>query len=482
MKSEGPAGAAATVSRSEFINLFVAVFLPMFMAAVDQTLLATATPAIAASLGGLRDSSWIAVAYLLASATIVPVYGRFGDQRGRRDVLLFALSVFTLGSVCCGLAQSLAQLVAARVLQGLGGGGLMTLSQAMIGELVPPRERIRFQGYFALMFSCASIGGPVLGGIVVSHASWRWLFFANLPFAAFAAWRLLRLPPGERHPPQTKGGDLPGHALFAVGAVSTLFWLTSVGHRFAWSSPISLAIAATALVSVGTLVWHEMRHASPFMPVDLLRLRTIRLSTALTTLFASCLFAVIFFLPIYLQLGHHISAQLSGLLLLPVTAGMVTAAMSVSRLLRRSGNAHWIPPSGMSLACAALLGLGLLPDHMVLTIALGFLIGLGLGCVMPINQVVVQTEAGRPRLGAAMALMGLARASGGAAGAALFGAVVFAFIPDVSREALRSAGEESLATVVHAFHSAFLCAAVVAALAAFTAWRLPRTNLFGSLK
>src|SRR6188768_296246 len=167
-----------TVSRAEFLNLFAAVFLPMFMAAVDQTLLATATPAIAASLGGLRDSSWIAVGYLLAAATIVPLYGRLGDTHGRRNMLLVALGVFTLGSVACAAAQSLPQLVAARVLQGLGGGGLMTLSQALIGELVPPRERIRFQGYFALMFTTASIGGPVIGGLVVSNTSWRWLFAA----------------------------------------------------------------------------------------------------------------------------------------------------------------------------------------------------------------------------------------------------------------------------------------------------------------
>src|SRR5204863_5259709 len=177
MNSEGP---GATVSRAEFLNLFAAVFLPMFMAAVDQTLLATATPAIAESLGGLRDSSWIAVGYLLASATIVPLYGRLGDLRGRRNMLLVALGVFALGSAACGLAQSLPQLVAARVLQGLGGGGLMVLSQALIGELVPPRERARFQGYFALVFTAASVTGPVVGGIVVSNASWRWLFLANL--------------------------------------------------------------------------------------------------------------------------------------------------------------------------------------------------------------------------------------------------------------------------------------------------------------
>jgi EmrB/QacA subfamily drug resistance transporter len=453
-----------TVSRAEFLNLFAAVFLPMFMAAVDQTLLATATPAIVGSLGGLRDSSWIAVGYLLASATIVPLYGRLGDTHGRRNVLLGALGVFTLGSLACGAAQTLPQLVAARVLQGLGGGGLMTLSQALIGELVPPRERIRFQGYFALMFTTASIGGPVIGGIVVSHWSWRWLFFANLPFALFAAWRLSRLPAGERHPPATSGRDVAGQILFAVSAVSSLFWLTQVGHRFGWASPESFALLVVSIVSIGTLVWHERGHASPFLPVDLLRERTVALSTALTSLFAASLFALVFFLPIYLQLAHSVSAQLAGLLLLPVTAGMVTAAMLASRLLGRTGEAHWIPVTGMSLAATGLLLLGLLPDDRGLVIGLGFMTGLGLGAVMPINQVVVQTVAGRARLGAAMALMGLARSTGGAAGAALFGAVVFA---------LMQHGD-----VVQAFHRAFLVAAGVAALGAFVASRVPRVKLW----
>jgi MFS family permease len=379
-------------------------------------------------------------------------------------VLLVALGVFTLGSVACGLAQTLPQLVAARVLQGLGGGGLMTLSQALIGELVPPRERMRFQGYFALVFTTASISGPVLGGLVVSHWSWRWLFFANVPFAALAAWRLARLPAGERHPAEAKGRDVSGQLLFAVGAVSTLFWLTSVGHRFAWGSVESLSLAAVAVVSLVALAWHEARHASPFLPVELLRNRTIALSATLTSLFAASLFALVFFLPIYLQLGHRVSAQMSGLLLLPVTAGMVAAAMAASKLLGRTGEAHWIPVGGMSLAAVALLLLGLLPDDQNLVIALGFLTGLGLGSVMPINQVVVQTVAGRSRLGAAMALMGLARSTGGAAGAALFGAVVFALVPHVD--------------VVQAFHYAFLVAAGVATLGALTASLVPRVKLW----
>ena len=451
----------------------------MFMAAVDQTLLATATPAIAATLGGLRDSSWIVVGYLLASATIVPVYGRQGDLRGRRDLLLLALGVFTAGSLACGVAQSLPQLVAARVLQGLGGGGLMVLSQALIGELVPPRERARFQGYFATVFTAASIGGPVLGGIVVSHVSWRWLFFANLPLAALAAWRLLQLPRGAGHRPAETRTDVAGHVLFAIGALSALFWFTSVGHRFGVQSGESLALVAIALASLGALVWHERRHVSPFLPVDLLRERTIGLSSLVVLLFAACLFAVVFFLPIYLQLGHRVSAQFAGLLLLPVTGGMVTAAVISAQILRRTGRPRWIPVIGMSCAATALFLLGILPSHMAVVVALSILCGLGFGCVMPTIQVTIQTVAGRERLGVVMALNGLARSTGGAVGAALFGALVFALIPGVERSTLlQAASEADVAAILRAFHRAFLLAACVAAAAAFIASRMPDSTLW----
>ncbi len=476
-RPDAPAAPYATVTRRQFLNLFFAVFVPMFMAAVDQTLLATATPAIAAALGGLRDTSWIAVAYLLASAVIVPVYGRLGDARGRRNMLLVALAIFALGSAACALAQSFPQLVAARVLQGVGGGGLMTLSQAMIGELVPPLERVRFQGYFALMFTTASIVGPVIGGIVVTHFDWRWLFFANIPLAAFAAWRLRALPAGDRHPREGRI-DVAGHVLFAIGATSALFWLTSAGHRFAWWSMASGALLVTALASIALLFWHERRHPAPLLPMDLLRDRTIRRSAALVILFAACLFSMVFFLPVYLQLGHRASAQLSGLLLLPMTAGQVTAAMISARIIRRTAEPHYIPVVGMSLAALALLLLGLLPPHMGIVVGLGFATGLGFGTVMSVNQLVVQTVAGRARLGSATAMISLARSTGAASGAALFGALVFALIPNADRQSLTaSAATFDRAVVIEAFHWAFLCTAALAAAAAYTASRVPRVNL-----
>jgi MFS family permease len=407
------------------------------------------------------------------------MYGRLGDRRGKRRMLLVALAVFALGSLISGLAQTMPQLIAGRVVQGLGGGGLMMLSHALIGELVPPVERIRFQGYFALMFSTASISGPVVGGVVVQHISWRWLFLANLPLIAFAAWRLYRLPPGEKHPEHSGKTDIAGHVLFAVGALSLLFWLTSAGHRFAWFSSLSAALACTALVTIGILWWHESRHASPFLPVELLHDKTLRLTSILVVLFAASMFALIFFLPIYLQLGHRVSPQSSGLLLLPVTAGQVISAVMVTRILRRTGDPYPLPIGGMALTCLGFVLLGLLPPSLGVVIVLGFLSGLGLGSVMPVNQVVVQIVAGRTKLGSAMANLSLARSTGGAAGTALMGAVVFGLIPDVDRQSLvQQAQAGDAQRIIEAFHHAFFFAAAIAALGAFTASRMPRMKLW----
>jgi EmrB/QacA subfamily drug resistance transporter len=474
-----PVTAANTVSREQFLTLFMAVFLPMFMAAVDQTLLATATPAIAASLGGLTDTSWVAVAYLLSSASVVPLYGRLGDQRGRREMLLVAIGIFSLGSLACGLAQSLPQLIAARVIQGLGGAGLMTLSQALIGELIAPRERVRFQAYFAMVFTLASITGPVVGGIAVSHLSWRWLFLANLPLAAFAAWRLSKLPRSQPHPEQSGTHDIAGIALFALSTVTGLYWLTSGGHHFAWSSVPSGALLAVSIVALAALIMRERRHASPFLPVDLLREKAILLSLVTTLIFASCMFAMVFFLPIYLQLGHRVSALQSGLLLLPLTAGMVLGALAAGRFVARTGRAKWVPVTGLSLSSFALLVLAMLAPKPGIVSCLGFITGLGFGVIMPINQVVVQIVAGRTRLGAVTAMVSLFRSLGAASGAAIFGAVVYALMPSVDISTLAHAATEVPAeAVTRAFHIAFAAAACVAAIGALVASRIPVVPLW----
>ena len=468
---------SANVSVRDFLQLFSGVMLPMFLAAVDQTLLATATPAIAADLGGLRDTSWIAIGYLLASTVMVPLYGRLGDRYGRRDLLLAALGGFIVGSLACGLAQSLPQLVVARMLQGLGGGGLMVMAQALIGELVPPRQRARFQGYFAAVFTLASVSGPVLGGLVVTHASWRWLFWVNVPLGLFAAWRLSLLSRGARNPQAPGVHDVPGLVLFSSASVLTLIWVSQAGHRFAWFSADSGLFVAAFVVLWSLLVWRQRVHTPAYLPVELLRQPAITFMALTIVCFAACMFALVFFLPLYLQVGHGIAATQAGLMVLPLTFGIVTGSTSTGRMIAKYGKPKWLPVGGLSLASAGLLLMALLPPLSGVISALGFLCGLGFGTVMPTSQIVIQTRAGRDRLGIASATTSLARATGSALGTALFGALVFALLNGVDIHDAAALSAASREAVVAAFHHAFYGAAALAALGAWMAWRVPQTQV-----
>ncbi|WP_354622760.1 MFS transporter [Psychromonas sp. MME2] len=216
------------VSKSHFLGIFSIVFLPMLLAAIDQTLLSTATPAIAKELGGIQSASWIMIGYLLATAASVPIYGWLGDRYNRRNMLIVALVIFSIGSLTSALAHSMPMLIIGRVIQGLGGGGLMSLSQALIGELIPPRQRARFQGYFASLFAVASIGGPVIGGVVVTYFSWKWLFWINIPLAIFAGYRLLALAASPSSLVK-RSVDWVGLILFPIIMTTFIFWLTSGG-------------------------------------------------------------------------------------------------------------------------------------------------------------------------------------------------------------------------------------------------------------
>lgn len=481
----GPAGVATAeppVTLGRFLTLFSAVMLPMFLAAVEQTLVATATPAIVGEIGGLRDASWIAIAYLLAAATVVPLYGRLGDRHGRRRLLFVALGVFAAGSLCCGLAQSLPQLAAARVLQGLGGGGLMTLSQALIGELVPPRERPRFQGWFAMVFTAASVGGPVLGGFVSEHLGWRWLFLGSLPLAAFAAWRLWRLPASGPNPAVTGAQDVPGLALFVMTVVPGLWWLSSGGHRFTWNSPLSLMLAAWTGAALWLLIRRERRHPAPFLPVELLRLQPIRQAALTTLVFASCLFAMVFFLPVYLQIARGTSASSAGLLLLPLTLGLVSGATLTGRIVARTHRPGTPPVVGLMVAATAVAALALVSPQPRTIAGLCFVAGLGFGSVMPTTQLIVQIVAGRERLGAATSIVSLARSLGGALGTALFGAVAFALlppelVPQPGASAPTASGPAVAEAARQAFDPAFLLIAGLALVGAWTASRVKGVRL-----
>ena len=463
---------------SRFVQLFTAVMLPIFLAAIDQTLLATATPAIARDLGDLRASAWIAVGYLLASTIMAPLYGRLGDRYGRRDALVAALGLFALGSAACAAAQGMWWLIAARMLQGLGGGGLMVMSQALIGEVVPPRQRPRFQAYFGVVFVLASVTGPVVGGLVVSSLSWRWLFIANLPLAAIAAWRVLRLSASPPHGAQGQSHDAPGVLLFAATAGLALLWLTLAGHRFAWLSLPSVAMAAAALVLGLVLARRERGQQHPFLPLELLRLPAIAWTSLSVTLFAASMFALVFFLPVYLQLGHHGDAAHAGLLLLPLTGGLVLGSNLTGRLVAKTGRPDQPPRYGLTLAALALMLLGLLPGGSWTVGLLGVLAGLGFGTVMPTSQLVIQTVAGRTRLGAAAATVSLARSVGASVGTAVFGALVFGLASSAELQAALHGGSAAATLqVTHAFHLAFLAAGALTLIAAWASTRVPRVEI-----
>jgi EmrB/QacA subfamily drug resistance transporter len=463
---------APTLDRKRFRRLFASVMVPMFLAAVDQTLLATATPVISRELGGLRDTSWLAVAYLLASVIMVPLYGRLGDRFGRRRVLMAAIVVFGLGSLGCGLAPTLPLLVAARVLQGLGGGGLMTLSQALIGEVVAPRLRARNQSYFAIIFTLASVGGPVIGGLVVHHASWRWLFIVNLPLCAIAVWRLRTMLSDDRTHAARGKPDALGIVLFALTAATALIWLSSAGHHFAWASATSVGLVAAALVFGAALVRVERRAERPFLPFELLALTPVRYAVLTVLGFASAMFALIFYLPVYLQLALRSNPAESGLLLLPLTAGIVLGAFITGRIIVRTGRPTSIPSAGLCLSALSLVGLALLPATKPLLIGLEVTAGLGLGSVMSVMQIVTQMAAGPARLGAAASTVALARTLGSSIGASAFGALIYGLIGTAPvLGAVRSAEVE--ARIGHAFVFAFLGAGALCLAAAWAASRVP---------
>jgi EmrB/QacA subfamily drug resistance transporter len=470
--------------REDVLALFSAVMLPMFLAAVDQTLLATATPRIAQEFHNLGDTSWIAIGYLLASTVMAPVYGRLGDRFGRREVLLAALGVFAAGSLACGLASSMGMLVVARALQGLGGGGLMVQSQAIIGEVVPPMHRPRYQAYFAIVFTVSSVGGPVIGGFVVQHADWRWLFLANLPLCALAAWRVSRLPASTHLSLRGAPSDPWGLLLFVATVLSALLWFSLAGHRFHWISVPSAVLVTIACAGGWALLRQQGGHPAPFLPLDLFRLPGVPWICGTVVVFAASMFALIFLLPIQLQLGHGASASTSGLQMLPLTAGLVVGSAINGRITARTATPSRTPPVGLAIAALALALMALAPPDTTLVVTSAAVVGLGFGTVMPSAQLVTQTLAGKSRLGAAASLVSLTRSFGASLGTAAFGGLAFALLH------VAPGGEgpgPSLAglpreTLVHSFHVVYACLAIFVAFGAWLATRVPPVHLAHGLE
>jgi EmrB/QacA subfamily drug resistance transporter len=492
LPGEEAGGAASEDTRGLFLRVFPSIALPIFLAAVDQTIVSTALPDIAGNLGDVARISWIVVSYLIAATVAAPVYGRLGDVLGRRRLMFAALALFVAASLLCMLAPTMLLLSAARVLQGFGGGGLMTLSQAIVGETVPPRERGRYQGYLASVFMAASAFGPVAGGWLTQQYGWRSVFLVNLPLGLLAGLLALRLPARAG-----SGGsvafDWLGLALFTLFVVPILLALERAQQPDAAAIPAMLGLAAIGTLSLALLLRHERRAATPLIPVRLLRDPSIWRCDALSACAGAIVVSGVTFMPIYLQVARGVSPGGVGLLLLPLTVGIAFGSLVTGRLIARTGRTALFPSLGQPVVAAMWVLLAALAPAIPLgALPLAFIVmAMAQGTAMPVVQTTVQGLAGREHLGAASASVQFSRSIGAAFGTALVGAVLFAtlaardpaaaglFAAVVERDtsvlaALTPARQAAFAAeVAFAFRSAFLAVAAFGAVGAVLAWTLP---------
>jgi EmrB/QacA subfamily drug resistance transporter len=452
----------------------------MLPAVLDQTILATALPTIAGDLGSLSDVSWVVTAYVVAAAASMLLWGKLGDRHGRKLLLEISLAVFVASSALCATADSITQLVVLRAVQGAAAGGLMTLAMAVVGDLVAPRERGRYQGYIAAVFAVATVVGPLIGGVLVEQASWRWVFLVNLPVGVAALIGLaVRLPSPDVERPKNRLDALG--ALLLAGATSALM-LTCIwgGGQYAWdSAPIAGLIAATVVLSGVLLAW-ERRASDPIVPFHLLRTRSVAVASSALFLATAALFSITVFVPLLLQTAAGATPTEAGLLLSPAMLGITVSTTLSGRSIARTGRYKRFPVAGLGLMTVALALLaGVAADPSAVTTGIGLVVfGLGFGMVTQVLITAVQNTVERRELGIAMAVTGFFRGLGGAVGAAVLGAV---FASQAGSHA-SDAGAAGLAgavrsDVIDGVQSVFLVAAPLAALALIAVLRLPESPL-----
>jgi EmrB/QacA subfamily drug resistance transporter len=478
--------------RKLFLAVFPPIVLPVFLAAADGTVVATALPAIAASLGQVEQLSWVVVANLIANTIAAPAYGRLGDLFGRREMMLAALSVFMAASVLCAFSTSLSMLIGARVLQGLGGGGLMTLAQALLGENVPPRSRGSYQGYLSACIVAGSTFAPVAGGLLTEAWGWQSVFLAYLPLCAVAMLLVLRLPPGVRSQGRATF-DLTGLLLLTGFIVPLLLAMSRLQRLDPAAVPMILALVAIAAAALAVLVWQQLRTPAPLLALRLLRQPAFWRSDVMAACSGASLTALITFLPIYLQVVTGASPAETGLLLLPLTASVSSGSVITGWLVSKTGRTAIFPGLGLIVTAGTLVALAIWSPQLSRAqiswiMALG---GVCQGSSMITAQITVQMVAGTRQLGAAAASVQLARSLGSAFGVALAGAVLFtalsAMDPGAATlffEMIRRGshvlaelpGEQQAvvqAEISNAFRGVFLTVACFSCIIVAMAWTLP---------
>ncbi|MFZ3570795.1 DHA2 family efflux MFS transporter permease subunit [Streptomyces sp. BH097] len=401
-----------------------ALLLGMLLASLDQTIVSTALPTIVSDLGGLEHLSWVVTAYMLAATAATPLWGKLGDQYGRKKLFQLAIVIFLVGSALCGLAQNMGQLIGFRALQGLGGGGLMVLSMAIVGDIVSPRERGKYQGLFGAVFGATSVLGPLLGGLFTEHLSWRWVFYVNLPIGVVA---LLVIAAALHIPARSREHRIDYLGTFLVASVATCLVLVASlgGTTWAWGSPQIIGLAVLGVLLGVAFVFVEFRAAEPVLPMRLFRVRTFTLSAVISFVIGFAMFGAMTYLPTFLQVVQGVTPTMSGVHMLPMVFGILLSTTLSGQVVSRTGRWKVFPVAGTAITMIGLLLLHNMDEHTATGIMslYFFVFGAGLGLVMQVLVLIVQNAVPYEDLGVATSGATFFRSIGASFGVAIFGTI-----------------------------------------------------------